>query len=368
MQALSDSRVFGSIPRPPSSGRATAAGIAALVCWLFLHQWPAQGTWILTLAVVALALPVALSGCYLATIAAARRAKFLRNGSAMHWFVSRRALSMIAWVVAAVCSSFVVVLQFQFYTRVEWAWFFLAMGLYLLVARLARPLVRRQFVDLVTEAAVLRFARWISLGLLAIAGAVYYWYTGRPEGVGGLAANIEARRAVLQSDAYGSFIDLVLDGIVHVAALRGHSLDRVFDLHHWAGVALTITFALLGPASAVAIISALQVPLAEYGRVFAPLSTSDQAPPLRVRRLVLTIGGAALLAVVALASVMEIIEDWLAGYQVEVEYGQAWVARKVVQIDDQYYGPAVLVEIDAVKAEYSRMSELANARLAEAAR
>jgi len=95
------------------------------LAWLFLvffasRLFVMQPLGFAVLSVFVFAVPVALSGGYSSAVNQIRTLSYYKEGGRAHRFLSQRWLRTLIWVISALVTTFLMLLQFATYTAIEW--------------------------------------------------------------------------------------------------------------------------------------------------------------------------------------------------------------------------------------------------------
>lgn len=190
-------------------------GVLSLI-WLFLavisaRLFVTQPLGFAVLSVFVLAVPVALSGGYSSAVNQIRALSYYKEGGRAHRFLSQRWLRVLIWVIAALATTFLMLLQFVTYTAIEWVALAIAIPLYwvchTIIYRFLSSELKKTYV---TTSMTITFARWLFPLLMLCIFGLLVWFLGEVSTYESLSAALAAKRAGLPDQAGSQIVQIAL--------------------------------------------------------------------------------------------------------------------------------------------------------------
>ena len=335
----------------PVSWRFVALALAWLAfAGIASRDLSAQMPGAVAVRVFILAAPVALAGAYSSTVDQLLLLSHFRPGGWAHWVLSLRFCKTVLWLVWALCSSFIMLIEFSLYARLEWLALVIAIPVFWLIYALSH---RFLFSELKKPYVVSHFAIvWVRLVGPVLMLAIYLalvWNFGPAEHYGSLTDALAARRLGLSEGRGSALVALALrlftfaDGSRAYLASRFQDDSPLIPLALMAGAAYVVFF------NASASFSCLAIRPVEFRRVFGPLTDADVPPPLRGRRVALV---SAVVTVVTLFIALPLFGrlEETARRHPEALQAIGALERQVERIDQDFYNPGTIEKIQTAKA------------------
>ncbi|WP_459938434.1 hypothetical protein [Desulfonatronum parangueonense] len=321
--------------------------------------------WVYVLGVLLLGLPIALSGFYAATINQIQRLAFFTRRGWLYMLLSRRLLKGVLWVCWALVSSFFMLVQFHGYGQWEWAAFFLVVPVFWLVFLVCRRMIVRELKPYLVTSMALAGARRIAPLLMAgLYVAALFFLSDQPR-FDSLQAAIDAEKA---RSVHITGSALVFEAAQYAAVFNG---AKVYALGHLGREDALPAAAMLGVGSMViffnacAMLSCFLIPIAEYRRVFGPLTEQEIPPPLRPMRMAVVSAVFTFGVLFLYLPLMTSLEAWVRQTP-EVTQARAWTEVQVVrveQIGEDFFREGTLDELESARLETLRRLDFSLARV-----
>ena len=347
-----DSRPHYSLPGDQSLVTLTY-GLMALVwgigTYFLALEFAVNDFWMVVLGVLVFSVPIALSGLYISTISKIQGLTFYVSKGWLYRLSARRIFATIFWSCWAVVTSFLMLLQFHTYTRLEWFAFFLVIPMFWGVFRIIRTLVAREFKPYLVTSQALKITRIVTpILMLMLYVAIGIHFVDLPH-YDSLQQAINTRKDAVAS-VTGSAIVYEMsqflayfDGAKHYAIGQFGDEDAVLALTLLALGGFVIFF------NACAMLSCLLIPRVEYRRVFIPLSGIDFPYPVMPGRI------AAITAIFTFITLFIYLPAFVSientARKISTKFVETRLAMDFVveQIDDGYYLPGTVEEIKQIR-------------------
>jgi hypothetical protein len=337
--------------------------IIGAVAFLLAKQVHSYPLWFVTCSVLLFAIPIVLSGSYIGTVHQTHRLAFYAPGGWMHSLFSRRIMRVVGWVIWALMTSFLMLLQLNLFSTLEWVAFFLVVPVYWLVFSACH----REFAKEVRKPFIARALAITWTGLLTpiimvmiYAGLILAF--GSTQGHLTLEATIAAKRLHLVAHAGSAIVEEALQVFTAVAGVKDFAhgkLDKLPWLVPWL---LNAFGGLVIFYNACAMLACLAIPLTEYRRVFGPLS-EEPSPPIvgngRIATVSFFVTVLTLLVYVPLVTSAENSFRQSPEWAHSRERLEALIVTKVDEIDGVIYQQGTIEQIEAAKAKAFRSVSLA---------
>jgi hypothetical protein len=318
---------------------------------------------VVVLAVFVFAVPIALAGAYTSAVDQARRLHYYHASGWVYRIFSRRILRTMLWVLWAVASAFVMLLQFATYSGIEWLALAATIPVFWFVYSRSRRLLagelRKRYV--LTSFSIVWARRLCPLAMLALYGALL-WALGGVQGYGSLAEALAEKRAGIPAEAGSHAVQAGLRMMALASGTQSYVAAALGQLGEHLPLLLAIVGGYVVFFNACATFSCFVIGAAELRRIFAPLSDDDVAPALPARRVAIA---AALVTFVALFVFLPLFGQLeesarrTPGLITSIEK----VEREVERIDDALYARGTIQEIEAARAAALGRIDLSRARL-----
>ncbi len=357
--------------QPSSSGVSLLSFTLLALLWAGLtfvlaREFAVNEIWVVVLGVWAFSIPLMLNGVYAGTVRQIRRLTLFAHRGWFHRLLSGRLLKTLLWFCWAVGSSFFMLIQFHTYTELEWAAFFLVIPVFWLVFALCRALIARELKPYLVTGLALTWARRICplLMLLVNAGLILHLaappeYPSIPEAI----ANHKSATATMTGSA------LVWEAAQYLAVydgLKAYALGRIGQVDALPALVLFALGSLVVFYNACAMLSCFLIPVAEYRRVFGPLSDADVPPPVPAARMAAVTAVFTFVSLFLYVPTFSALENWIR-FSPEPrqarEQAEAWAVPRLEQIDDLFFRPGTIEKLHHAELEALRQAEISLAHL-----
>ncbi|MCG3165534.1 MAG: hypothetical protein POELPBGB_01302 [Bacteroidia bacterium] len=345
---------MSSLPELNTTGGRRRYGILS-VTWLFLaliasHLFVTQPLGFAVLSVFVFAVPVALSGGYSSAVNQIRALSYYKEGGRAHRFLSQRWLRTLIWVMTALATTFLMLLQFATYTAIEWVALAIAIPLYWVChTKFYRFLASELKKPFVTTSLTITWARWLCpLFMLCIYGFLV-WILGGIATYDSLSAALVAKRAGLPDQAGSQIVQIALRISTFADGFKSYAIGHFSSFGRHLPLVITALGTYLVLFNACTTLSCFSIPSHEMRRVIGPLSDEDVPPPIPRIRAFITSAVVTFVALFIYIPIIAGIEAWVKGHPAVLETIGA-LEKQVEKIDGAIYSPGTIAKIELAKA------------------
>jgi hypothetical protein len=327
---------------------------AMAIVWLAAAYFAGQYIAVLpfgfvVVSVLIFAVPIAISGAYSSAVNQTRMMSYYKTSGWFYKVFSGRLIRSFLWVIWALTSSFVMLLQFSTYSGLEWMTLALAIPLFWYVHKLCNRIFSSELKKrYVISSFAITWARLICPLFLVLIYAILASMSAAGPSYSTLAEAIAATRANTP-DVAGSFVVEV--ALFFISFANGTKAYLGSNLQHF-GDHVPLLLIILGSYlvffNASATFASFVIPRSERRRIFGPISEDELPPALTRSRVAIA---AALLTVVTLFIYVPVFADFEEvartnpGFITLLKNAQL----KVEKIDNEFYRPGTMQAIELAK-------------------
>lgn len=307
---------------------------------------------------------MSLGGMYSITIRQTHRLTlFVQHGWIYRLFLGR-ALQTILWILWALFSSFYMLIQFQFYQLMDWAAFFLIVPVFYLTYRFFRQIFVQEIKSYLVINMTLIWAGWCAPVLMLLIYLAYLLSFGEMPRYSTLDLAITEHKSIVAHLTSSALVWQSLQFLADFEAVKAYSLGQMgLANQHWALFALGLG-QLVVFYNACKMLSCLLIPKQEYLRIVAPLTDDDQ--PVVVSKSGIAVMSAVLTFVTLFiylplfASLEEVAQQ-----SPELKAVREDIEQAIVRIDNDFYGKAILVDLQRAKLKILHTQDVSLRNLEE---
>lgn len=329
------------------------ASIVGAIVFFAARQFHVYSLWFVVFCVFLLSIPIILSGLYVSTVRQVHRLAFFATGGRLYRLFSRRLLTVIGWVIWALMTSFLMLLQLNLFTTLEWIAFFLAFPLYWLVFTALRRVfskeVRKPYI--VTGMSIEWTRRVAPVVMLLMFGLLVWCLGGSPAHIT-LQEAITANRIHLVAHSGSAVVEEALQIYTAVAGIKDFAYGKLDELPWLVPWLLNVIGGLVVFYNVCAMLSCLMIPTAEYRRVFGPLSDETQPPAVLHARIAATAAVVTFVTFFVYVPLFVVLETWIRlspDWVTTREKIEALIITKVDEIDGLLYKRGTIAQIEAAR-------------------
>lgn len=325
------------------------------IIWLFLafiasRLLVTQPPGFTVLSVFVLAVPVALSGGYSSAVNQIRALSYYKEGGRAHRFLSQRWLRVLIWVIAALATTFLMLLQFATYTAIEWVALAIAIPLYWAChTKIYRFLASELKKRYVTTSLTITWARWLFPLLMLFIYGMLVWIFGGVTTYESLSAALAAKRAGLPGQAGSQIVQIALRTSTFADGFKSYAVGHFSNFGSYLPLLITALGTYVVFFNACTTLSSFLIPANEMRRVIGPLSDEDDPPPIPRMRAFITSASVTFVAFFVYLPIFAGTEAWVKGHPAVLETIGA-IEKQVENIDGAIYSPGTIAKIELAKA------------------
>lgn len=265
------------------------------ITWLFLAfitskyfiEWPIG---LVALSVFVFAVPVALSGGYSSSVNQIRELSYYKEGGRAHRFLSKRWLRSLVWVIAALVTTFLMLLQFASYKEGQWVALAISIPLYWLChTKIYRFLASELKKTFMITSLTITCARWLCpLLMLCVYGYLAWIFGETTLTYDSLSAALEAERAGLPDHAGTQIVQIALRITTFTDGFKSYATGQSSTFGEYLPLLITVMGTYVVFFNTCTTLSCFSIPSCEMRRVIGPLSDEEVLPPAPRMRIFIT--------------------------------------------------------------------------------
>ena len=302
------------------------------------------------LGVFVFAVPVALSGGYSSAVNQIRTLSYYKEGGRAHRFLSQRLLRTLIWVILALVTTFITLIQFATYTAIEWVALTIAIPLYWVchtnIYKFFTSELKKPFV---TTSLTITWARVLCpLFMLCVYGLLLWIFSGVTT-YESLSSALAAKRVGLPDQAGSQIVQMALRSSTLADGVKSYAVGHLSYFGNYLPPLITALGSYVVFFNACTSLSCFSIPSHEMRRVIGPLSDEDVPPPIPRRQTFITSAVVTFVAFFVYLPIFAKTEAWVKGHPAVLETIGA-LEKQVEKIDGAIYSPGTIDKIDLAKA------------------
>lgn len=333
------------------SKRNIAGFFILSLAWLgFAYQVgrsiPDQQLWFAVFATLLFGLPLYLAATYAVTVRKIHYANQFRNLGILHWFLTRRLLAYISWLLWSITFAYLLLLYLGTAKTLEWIAFAMTVPVFAIFHAIFTPITIQEYKPYMAAHKTLVWTRWMTALVMAI------FYVFLVKFIGGKHQYTSLSQAIKMSEkvdgASNSILVLettrilgILEGFKNYVLSNLHSLNDALYL-------LLIFFGSLMLFYHVALaLSSFMLSITEYRRVLGPIQDSDQPPRIPPRSLAMTSALVTFFVLFIFVPTTVYLDGWLHASPKVVEHlrkSQHLAIDTVEMVENEYYKPGTIAQ------------------------
>ena len=263
---------------------------------------------------------------------------------------SGRLIRSVLWIIWALASSFVMLLQFSTYSRLEWLTLGLAIPAFWHIHKLCNRVFSSELKKrYVISSFAITWARWLCPLLLVIVYAVLVSFLSESSNYTSLAEAVAARRANTPEYAGSSVVQIALFLISFADGTKAYLGSSLKQFGEFVPLLLIILGSWLVFFNATATFASFAIPAREHRRIYGPISDDEVPPPLTNVRVAMAGAIVMIVALFIYVPIFASLEDG-ARHNPSLIASLKNAQIKVEKIDDAFYKPGTLKAIELAKA------------------
>ena len=338
---------------PPAVGYRSFAAMS--IVWLGAAYLAGQYVVVLpfgfvVVSVFIFAVPIAISGAYSSAINQTRMMSYYKTSGWFYKIFSGRIIRSTLWVIWALGSSFVMLLQFSTYSGLEWVTLALAIPIFWYVHKLCNRAFSSELKKrYVISSFSITWARLICPFVLVSIYAILASMFAVGPSYMSLAEAVAASRANTPEVAGSSVVEVALFFVSFVDGTKSYLGGNLQQFGDHVPLILIILCSYMVFFNASATFASFAITRSERLRIFGSISEDEFPPTLTRTRVAIA---AALVTVVSLFIYIPVFAD----LEDAARTNPGLIERlknaqlKVEKIDDEFYRPGTMKAIELAKA------------------
>lgn len=302
--------------------------------------------------VIALAIPVALAGSYGAAISQIRRLSYYKQGGWGYAIFSRRLLASVLWLVWAVPTSFILLLQLSLLSAHQWVLMFVSPLVYFafftFFSHVNSRELKKKYMALSLS---IKLSAFITSIAMTITLAVVYKMFGIGGGFQSLGDAVDAQRINMQGSSQTVIVDISLRLMTLADGAKQYLAGRLNTSMDYLPIIVASIGSFLVFFNASLTYSSLIIPKTEYRRVFGEPSEDEIPPPLKQARVAFIAAASALIVFFVCVPFIGQVETTAKNNQPLLQEIKVVEKRLVEKIDSAFYQRGTIEKLRALNAE-----------------
>lgn len=320
---------------------------------------PHQPLWFALAITLLFGLPLFFAGSYAVTIQRIFNASQFRHVGILHWFLTRRILANIGWIIWSLVFAFILLVYIGTANSLEWISFLASIPIFAIISTLFTPISTKEYKPYIAVYKTLAWSRWVTALAMSAFSIFLIKLFGENRQYATLTEAIESESARLTGASNSIFIHETTQILGFFEGVKQFTLSNLSSLDN--GVYLAVIF--LGNVmifyNITLAISAFMVPLSEYRRILTPVQDTNEPERIAPRSLAITSAFVVFFVVFIYTPSFLYFDGWLRSNPASVEHLRM-TQQKVIQtaemIGNDYYKPGTSEQIE--KAYFDSISKL----------
>ncbi len=331
------------------------------VCTFFISQWFAvYNFWIVVLSVALFSAPIALGRIYLSTTTQIHGLSKYRPEGILFWLKSRRFLRSALWILWALVSSFLMLVQFHTYSHVEWIAFFSVIPIFYLVFTFSERFLVRELKPYLVTSYALRWAGAITPVIMVVLFIIVNVFFGSANTYPTAQSAIDAQKNLVENMTGSALVYEAAQLLAWYNGVKEFALSRLSEFSATTAMVFTAVGLLILFFNACAMLGCLLIPAHEYRRIFNPLSNVDTPALMNPGRVALISGVVTFVALFIYVPLFAALEAWTKQNSDWIEQRkkvEAKATQFVEMIGSEYVNPGTIEKIQIAKMQALRNAE-----------
>ncbi len=308
-----------------------------------------QELWFTLLVTLLLGFPLFLAATYAVTIQRIHRSSQLQLGGILHWFLNRRVLAYVLWLIWIMTFAFLLLFYLGTAKALEWIVLLLSIPVFAIFHAYFLPIAVREYKPYIATHKSLAWARWGTALIMAIGYVLLLIFTNEVHQHATLADAIN--KGIQNSNGMSKSI-LVIETtrlLSIYVEFRNYVFGNLFLINGAVYLGLVFMGSLMVFYNMTLAFSSFMLPSSEYRRIFAPIQDTDQPPDLTPQSLAVTSALMTVFVLFIYVPTTVYFDDWLrSNPQVvkQLHQTQNLVIETFELIGDDYYIPGTSKQIE----------------------
>lgn len=338
---------------------------------------PDQPIWFAVFATLLFGLPLYLAAIYAVTVRKIHYANQFRNPGILHWFLTRRILAYIGWLIWSVTFSYLLLLYLGKAKSLEWIAFVMTVPVFAIIHAIFTPITTQEYKPYMSAHKGLVWARWVTALVMALFYVFLVKFIGGKHHYTSLSQAIQINETI---DGASNSI-LILETTRLLGMIEGFKTYVLSNLHTLNDT-LYLLFIFIGSLllfyHIVLALSSFMLPTAEYRRVLGPVQDTDHPPRLPPRSFAIASALVTFFALFIYIPATFYLDGWLNASPKVIQHlrkSQSLAIDTVEMVENAYYKPGTIAqtkqayldiagEIDASVSELIKASDVGFQRMA----
>jgi len=310
---------------------------------------PDKQLWFALLVTLLFGLPIYFGAIYAVTIERIYRTSQFKKLGILHWFLTRRILAYIGWLLWSVVFSFILLFYLGSADKQEWIFFFAAIPAFAVIFTIFSPIAAREYKPYIAMHKTLSWSRWVTALTMAVLFVIFVNHADSSRQYASLAEAVAAESQKLDGTTNSILILETNRLLGFIEGLKRYALGSLQSLSDALYLGCVFAGSLVFFYNVMLGISSFMVPLPEYRRVFAPIQDSDEPPAVSPWAWAITSAFTTFFVFFIYVPSTVYVDAWLRSNPETVEEIRASkqiVVQTVEMIGDDYYKPGTAQQIE----------------------
>jgi len=320
---------------------------------------PDYQLWFALLTTFLLGLPLYFAATYAVTIQRIHRSNQFRGTGILYWFMNRRILAYIWWLLWSVTFAFLLLFYLGIANKLEWIAFLITVPLFAIVYAIFSPIAVKEYKPYIAVHKSLVWTRWVTSIVMALFYVFLMMFAGENHQYASLTEAIQIASERINSTSNSILILETARLMSFFVGLKSYVLGNLYMLNGVIYLAFIFLGSLMIFYNIALALSSFMVPISEYRRILGPIQDTDQPPRIPSRSLAITSAFITFFMLFIYVPSTVYLDGWLQSNPQIVKrlhMSQKFTIDTVEMIGDDYYKPGTIVQIE--QAYLASMSEL----------
>jgi len=324
------------------------------VGWLAIAYYvgrliPNEQLWFALLTTFLFGLPLFLAGTYAATIQRIYNSSQFRQVGILHWFITRRVLAYIWWVLWSVVFAFFLLFYLGAAATLEWISFLITVPVFVILYVIFFPIAVREYKPYIAVHKALAWTRWITAFVMATFFILLMKFAGEYHQYASLAEAIQIESQRISGTSNSILILETTQLLGFLEGMKRYALGNLYSLNDMLYLAFIFLGSVMFFYNVTLALSSFMIPFSEYRRVFGPIQDTDKPPRISPQSLAISSAFFVFFILFIYIPSSVYLDGWLRSNPETVKQlhaSQKTVIQTVEMIGSDYYKPGTTEQIE----------------------
>lgn len=317
--------------------------------------------WFTIIAILIVSVPIALAGVYSSTIKQIRRLEIFARQGFLFTFLSGRPIKIILWILWALFCSFFMLLQFQFYSLMEWAIYFCVVPTFWLTYQLCRRLMLAELKPYLLTNESLAWSCKITPLIMIALYLVLLVFFEETILYDSIDQAVQATRGQMINPNSSALVAEATNYLSLYEGLKAYAISRFGMLDSMGALLLVCIGSYVIFFNACVMLSCFLISGSEYQRILTPLTGTDLPEAPKVSTISMTVAVATFLTIFIYLPIVVYLEAWLQqnpGVRNQSQEVQTQIITQLERIDDILFNEGTLEQLEQARIQALRNADV----------